>query len=1487
MKRKTNASPCKPTRLITGMICFIIALLISSVAMAQKSDTRSPADDNCAPGLETLNEAIGFTDPTNGFAWNPPPEAANDPSINCNSDGYAQQTIITPSGKSYRRSNCTAWAYYRSKYDGTGDGGQWSTNLPTCSTSPDVPCYTFVPAVGTLMITLPNTNGASKPGHVAVVECAEPGDNPDWVWISEYNYHECEYGVRRISGLREIQKGATPYRFIYPDNGKPAKLELPYDCSAPAAIRSAKIKPLDESASRAEVTIKTKGPICPQEYLYFIERKITAPDGRETHPVQPSPIQSFQDKIGQPQTEIIDGLDPCSKIEYMLYKFNIANHVMQQVDKQDGFNLPAVTITGVVFDGKKAIVSWNPICSNLQDKRITYHCMVSRPYNSQPYPSSTSDNFVVLYGDGYPLYANMQFTFTVRAHIGIDSSAVASTTFTTPSNLTAPPQPLPPTVMHETSCRTMNISWTPIENDIASGISYVVKIYYRATASAATKLVKTISMPAGTTAVDHPLATTDLDGIYTFTVATKKGTVVSKESTATKVLVDCLAEPLTITNKTTAACKGVTLTYTFKAGTNPDKTDLKYIAIYRKVKDGSFELVDKVMGNVIKPYTDVSAPNGVVATYHLRAVYNTTGESESSNEVAISALAPPLPPSDVLLRTEGYHIFLTFTDRTEDEIKFEVQQSLNPATGFGDPHDAPASYKSGQPVSFNYFMDSKRAQGNTMIYFKVLAVRSSTCKTIPERIPSTKIPILRTPQVTAAEIKDGAVTISWNDGAGTYTNGYEVERQQKDGTGWELVYQNETRQEKTWRDPRALIGEGYSYRVRSYYKNPPAGNSYSEFSTPFSCRPASTSCAATLAAPVLGSVRSADDSVFVSFEDKSINENGFMMEYRYGGFDTWYTASIVQSVPGSTLGEKIIMSRFPSEIGKSITVRVRAYSNNVGFTQCVSEPSTTVTKELIASPPHVYAVGNASSITVSWKSIYALAVYKYEVSYRKATSGTWIPITRGTSRTSQEHTPIEYVQDYFYRLRTVYEATNKPISVSKWVYTSYPVRVTPAPTPPTVLVGKDIGNAVELTWKPGAYNDEYVIERFTKSNPTANYVEIVKDLNANITTYIDKPLTPDIYVYRVKAKNRKGVSAYSNLSTVTVQANGLYAVVVDNNSVRLSWKLFEGASSYLLQKYVGTKWTDIPEVTSPYMDKGLAAGLHKYRVKVLFPSGKFIYTNEVTGKVFTSTEYRAAEVPTTIQQGIEYQYYEHPSPKPGAQWEWLPEFDFIVPVKSGVQPELNLSNKVKDGQMAFRFTGWIHIDKKGDYTFTTITDDGSKLYIGNNQVVDNDGYHARQSKSGSIKLMPGKHSITITYFNRDGGIEFDIQYFASHMSSKMSIPKEKLFCKKPPTSAARMMSSDSEQVYIEDNAELGELVSVYPNPASNVLVVEVNDTAGSTVELDLIDLVGNRVASLRDKIEVKGKPFLMPVSAIKDGIYILSIRVGNQSASKKVVISRE
>ncbi|WP_119843274.1 PA14 domain-containing protein [Reichenbachiella sp. MSK19-1] len=128
------------------------------------------------------------------------------------------------------------------------------------------------------------------------------------------------------------------------------------------------------------------------------------------------------------------------------------------------------------------------------------------------------------------------------------------------------------------------------------------------------------------------------------------------------------------------------------------------------------------------------------------------------------------------------------------------------------------------------------------------------------------------------------------------------------------------------------------------------------------------------------------------------------------------------------------------------------------------------------------------------------------------------------------------------------------------------------------------------------------------------------------------------------------------------------------------------------------------------------------------------------------------ETPDNLEEGISYVYYE-------GQWNSLPDFSTLTPVEAGNLDQISLSPSRVDNYFAMTFDGYINIEEEADYTFYVSSDDGSKLYIDDMEIIDHDGLHgAEDERSGTICLNPGYHHLYIEYFEATGGNSISVMY---------------------------------------------------------------------------------------------------------------------------------
>jgi alpha-L-fucosidase len=134
------------------------------------------------------------------------------------------------------------------------------------------------------------------------------------------------------------------------------------------------------------------------------------------------------------------------------------------------------------------------------------------------------------------------------------------------------------------------------------------------------------------------------------------------------------------------------------------------------------------------------------------------------------------------------------------------------------------------------------------------------------------------------------------------------------------------------------------------------------------------------------------------------------------------------------------------------------------------------------------------------------------------------------------------------------------------------------------------------------------------------------------------------------------------------------------------------------------------------------------------------------------------------EKGLKYQYFD------GA-WDSIPDFSKMKPEKEGVIPNFTYEVRKQEDRFGMNYTGYIGIPRTGIYMFYLESDDGSRLKIDGNVVVDNDGLHSNVERQGSIALSQGFHIIQVEYFDRTGGDALIISV-KSTVLEKEPVPSE-------------------------------------------------------------------------------------------------------------------
>lgn len=304
---------------------------------------------------------------------------------------------------------------------------------------------------------------------------------------------------------------------------------------------------------------------------------------------------------------------------------------------------------------------------------------------------------------------------------------------------------------------------------------------------------------------------------------------------------------------------------------------------------------------------------------------------------------------------------------------------------------------------------------------------------------------------------------------------------------------------------------------------------------------------------------------------------------------------------------------------------------------------------------------------------------------------------------------------------------------------------------------------IQLNWSnnPTPVYNETAFEVYRSQSKGGPY-QLVGVSPSDSLSFIDNNLVANTkYYYIIRAIDSTAAAAVSEEIAVTTQVDNqpptapiLTVEGTTRTSVSLSWTASTdnaSVSKYFI--YVNGAKSFITTDTAFTVNNLTQGQLYRFYVKALDPTGNYsTASNQVTAP--------------TIFTGLNYDYYTFTG-----NWSKLPNFNTLTPVKSGTTNNVNIDLRTQEDNFAFKWTGYIKIPKTGSYTFSTNSDDGSRLYVNKaysyntTPLVDNDGLHGTTLKSGTIQLSAGTYPITATFFEQGGGQVMEVYWQSTALNN--------------------------------------------------------------------------------------------------------------------------
>jgi hypothetical protein len=121
------------------------------------------------------------------------------------------------------------------------------------------------------------------------------------------------------------------------------------------------------------------------------------------------------------------------------------------------------------------------------------------------------------------------------------------------------------------------------------------------------------------------------------------------------------------------------------------------------------------------------------------------------------------------------------------------------------------------------------------------------------------------------------------------------------------------------------------------------------------------------------------------------------------------------------------------------------------------------------------------------------------------------------------------------------------------------------------------------------------------------------------------------------------------------------------------------------------------------------------------------------------------------EPGVFVEHYEQ-----DGSWRRLPEFELLTPTASEIADRIHHAIGGRGEYYGLRFRGYLSLPQTGVYGFHLSSDDGSRLLLAGDLIIDNDGIHGTRERSGYVALEAGTHPIEVYFFQGAGGVSLGL-----------------------------------------------------------------------------------------------------------------------------------
>ena len=190
-----------------------------------------------------------------------------------------------------------------------------------------------------------------------------------------------------------------------------------------------------------------------------------------------------------------------------------------------------------------------------------------------------------------------------------------------------------------------------------------------------------------------------------------------------------------------------------------------------------------------------------------------------------------------------------------------------------------------------------------------------------------------------------------------------------------------------------------------------------------------------------------------------------------------------------------------------------------------------------------------------------------------------------------------------------------------------------------------------------------------------------------------------------------------------------------------------------------------PDLSSPKAESRIILnGPAELVLRSFSTTGK--YDQTVRASYLPGEVYPSLPRPKKISSGgFKYTIYE-------GVWDKIPDFKKLKALQTGITDSLfSLKNLPLKKNFALVAEGYVEITEDGYYLWVIGSNDGSRLYINNTLLIDNDGIHNSENlKSFMIPMQKGFYPLKLEYFQTDESHNLQLIYLTPGAGDPTPVP---------------------------------------------------------------------------------------------------------------------